>query len=95
MLSEQSHVFTSSVGLSTYKAKVFTNSQQSRYIMQNDMLFVISKLKSTFVVKNFYNLDVRNSMINVTVLEANIDLNMRYYIVKIISNTKIVFLSYM
>lgn len=63
--------------------------------MQNDMLFVISKLKSTFVVKNFYNLDVRNSMINVTVLEANIDLNMRYYIVKIISNTKIVFLSYM
>lgn len=59
------------------------------------MLFVISKLKSTFVVKNFYNLDVRNSMINVTVLEANIDLNMRYYIVKIISNTKIVFLSYM
>lgn len=63
--------------------------------MQNDMLFVISKLKSTFVVKNFYNLDVRNSMINVTVLEANIDLNMRYYIVKIISNTKIVFLSCM
>lgn len=59
------------------------------------MLFVISKLKSTFVVKNFYNLDVRNSMINVTVLEANIDLNTRYYIVKIISITKIVFLSYM
>lgn len=42
-------------------------------------------MSSRVVVKQFYSLNVRNSMVNVTILESYIDVTIYFYIVKVIS----------